>query len=371
MAPNRRHARGLGITEKVLAGICILLSSLFLIFFGEASSQTLTVTKSGSGSGLVTSSPSGINCGSDCTEAFAQGKKIKLKAKADAGSSFKEWGGACGGAATSCTLTINGDQLVTATFVSPDLWGEWAKVSSEPEDSGYEVSAELIVHSDQGKASNVTVRVYLSADDKYDQADTLLSAVKLGSINANSSKSKEFKFDLATSPSAMYLIAIIDPDNAIRESNEGNNIANVPLSGGRDCSDVPKIPGADLHNCDLVFVNLKYANLALANLSGAYLKYVNLAWANLSGANLKYANLTGADLTGANLTGADLWYASLSDANLTDTNLTRADLSVANLTGADLTGADLTGTNLTGAILSGAIWVDGRWCASPSIGTCQ
>jgi uncharacterized protein YjbI with pentapeptide repeats len=304
----------------------------------------------------VTSSPSGINCGSDCTEAFAQGKKIKLKAKADAGSSFKEWGGACGGAATSCTLTINGDQLVTATFVSPDLWGEWAKVSSEPEDSGYEVSAELIVHSDQGKASNVTVRVYLSADDKYDQADTLLSAVKLGSINANSSKSKEFKFDLATSPSAMYLIAIIDPDNAIRESNEGNNIANVPLSGGRDCSDVPKIPGADLHNCDLVFVNLKYANLA---------------WANLSGANLKYANLTGADLTGANLTGADLWYASLSDANLTDTNLTRADLSVANLTGADLTGADLTGTNLTGAILSGAIWVDGRWCASPSIGTCQ
>jgi hypothetical protein len=289
----------------------------------------------------VTSSPSGINCGSDCTEAFAQGKKIKLKAKADAGSSFKEWGGACGGAATSCTLTINGDQLVTATFVSPDLWGEWAKVSSEPEDSGYEVSAELIVHSDQGKASNVTVRVYLSADDKYDQADTLLSAVKLGSINANSSKSKEFKFDLATSPSAMYLIAIIDPDNAIRESNEGNNIANVPLSGGRDCSDVPKIPGADLHNCDLVGVNL--------------------AWANLSGANLKYADLSVANLTGANLTSADLTRADLTGANLTG----------ANLTGADLTGADLTGTNLTGAILSGAIWVDGRWCASPSIGTCR
>ncbi|WP_342347673.1 hypothetical protein, partial [uncultured Nitrospira sp.] len=35
--------------------------------------QTLTVTKAGTGSGLVTSTPGGISCGNDCTEGYANG----------------------------------------------------------------------------------------------------------------------------------------------------------------------------------------------------------------------------------------------------------------------------------------------------------
>ena len=35
--------------------------------------RTLAVNKTGSGAGTVTSNPAGINCGSDCSEAYAQG----------------------------------------------------------------------------------------------------------------------------------------------------------------------------------------------------------------------------------------------------------------------------------------------------------
>jgi hypothetical protein len=90
--------------------------------------NTLTVLKSGTGDGTVTSSPAGINCGSDCSETYSKVQKVKLTAKADANSSFNGWsGGGCSGKGT-CTVTVNTQITVTATFdvknsdilVSPD-----------------------------------------------------------------------------------------------------------------------------------------------------------------------------------------------------------------------------------------------------------
>jgi hypothetical protein len=76
----------------------------------------LTVTKSGTGSGTVTSSPSGISCGSDCSQPFASGASVKLTATAASGSVFKGWsGGNCGGTA-SCTVVVNGNTSVNAVF---------------------------------------------------------------------------------------------------------------------------------------------------------------------------------------------------------------------------------------------------------------
>ncbi|MEO7863221.1 MAG: hypothetical protein ABIU05_22840, partial [Nitrospirales bacterium] len=48
--------------------------------------QTLTVTKAGTGSGTVTSTPGGISCGNDCTEGYANGTSVTLTAVAAAGS---------------------------------------------------------------------------------------------------------------------------------------------------------------------------------------------------------------------------------------------------------------------------------------------
>ena len=39
---------------------------------------TLTVAKAGTGSGTVTSSPAGINCGADCSEPYNSGTVVTL-----------------------------------------------------------------------------------------------------------------------------------------------------------------------------------------------------------------------------------------------------------------------------------------------------
>jgi hypothetical protein len=53
----------------------------------------LDVEKTGPGSGTVTSSPAGIDCGSDCSELFEAGSTVSLQATADSGSVFSGWGG--------------------------------------------------------------------------------------------------------------------------------------------------------------------------------------------------------------------------------------------------------------------------------------
>jgi YD repeat-containing protein len=81
----------------------------------ETPEFTLTVVKSGAGSGTVTSSPSGIDCGSDCSESYNQGTSVTLTATPASGSTFGGWSGACSGTGT-CTVTMNAAKSVTATF---------------------------------------------------------------------------------------------------------------------------------------------------------------------------------------------------------------------------------------------------------------
>ena len=84
---------------------------------------TLTVVKSGTGSGMVSSSPVGINCGSDCSETYTKVQKVKLTAEADASSTFAGWsGGGCSGTKT-CTVTVDAAVTVTADFAlkTPDI----------------------------------------------------------------------------------------------------------------------------------------------------------------------------------------------------------------------------------------------------------
>ena len=76
----------------------------------------LTVTKVGSGS--VSSTPSGINCGSTCSYSFTMGGAVTLQATPSAGFTFAGWSGSgCQGTA-GCTMTISSNTAVTATFVS-------------------------------------------------------------------------------------------------------------------------------------------------------------------------------------------------------------------------------------------------------------
>jgi uncharacterized repeat protein (TIGR02543 family) len=80
-----------------------------------AGAHQLTVTKAGSGSGTVASSPAGIDCGATCSASFPNGTMVTLTATPDAGSTFTGWTGDCTGTG-ACVVTMDQDRAVTATF---------------------------------------------------------------------------------------------------------------------------------------------------------------------------------------------------------------------------------------------------------------
>ena len=82
----------------------------------DCPTASLSVTKDGTGTGRVTSIPSGIDCGPDCSETVPQGTALTLLAEPDADSLFAGWTGAvCSGSGT-CQVVVSGAVTVTATF---------------------------------------------------------------------------------------------------------------------------------------------------------------------------------------------------------------------------------------------------------------
>lgn len=81
----------------------------------DVNQYPLVVSKTGAGSGTVSSSPVGISCGTDCAESYPHGTVVSLTATADASSTFAGWSGACSGTST-CTVTLEGAATVSARF---------------------------------------------------------------------------------------------------------------------------------------------------------------------------------------------------------------------------------------------------------------
>jgi hypothetical protein len=75
----------------------------------------LTIAKSGTGTGTVTSSVGGIGCGAICAADFDAGTNVTLTAIPNAGSTFAGWSGACAGTSL-CTVTVDAAKAATATF---------------------------------------------------------------------------------------------------------------------------------------------------------------------------------------------------------------------------------------------------------------
>ncbi len=76
----------------------------------------LSVVKTGTGMGTVTSVPAGISCGTDCSETLAAGTMVVLTAAPATGASFMGWTGCTSTTTTSCTVALASTRTVTAAF---------------------------------------------------------------------------------------------------------------------------------------------------------------------------------------------------------------------------------------------------------------
>ncbi len=89
--------------------------------------RTLTLIKTGTGSGRIFSTPRGIDCGSGCTRVSANfpfGRNVTLTAEPAEDSDFTitDWSGCDGAGFTSCNVTMDANKTVTANFRSTAIF---------------------------------------------------------------------------------------------------------------------------------------------------------------------------------------------------------------------------------------------------------
>ena len=93
-------------------------------FSSESATHTLTVTTSGEGDGVVSSSDDGISCDStigdpeltDCSEVYDEGTEVSLTASPNEGSVFGGWTGCDSVEGPTCSVTMSDERTVDARF---------------------------------------------------------------------------------------------------------------------------------------------------------------------------------------------------------------------------------------------------------------
>lgn len=118
------------ITGNVSVAAAFITSSMHSYQAPTLSTYKLTTAKAGSGTGAISSSPLGINCGMDCMEIYSSAKTLTLTAIPDDGSEFTGWSGGCSGIG-ECIINVNENKIATATF-------SLSSVEEEEEDAGEE-----------------------------------------------------------------------------------------------------------------------------------------------------------------------------------------------------------------------------------------
>lgn len=86
------------------------------ISIAATTNPRLTVVKQGDGTGVVTSVPVGLDCGETCSVSFVPQTVISLQSAPGAFSTFGGWSGPCTNQGETCTITLESDTTITATF---------------------------------------------------------------------------------------------------------------------------------------------------------------------------------------------------------------------------------------------------------------
>jgi hypothetical protein len=185
-------------------------------------SYALSVTESGTGTGSVRSSPSGIACPSTCSANFAGGTVVTLTATAAAGSTFAGWSGACTGTST-CGVTMSAAKAVTATFnssSSPAVTLTPTSLNFGSVATGVTSAIKTVTLKNSGKATLTMTAIAITGTNigDFPETTTCLSSLAAGKTCIIK---VQFKPSLIGARSAA--VSIID--------NAAGSPQQVPLSG--------------------------------------------------------------------------------------------------------------------------------------------
>jgi len=141
-------------------------------------------------------------------------------------------------------LRLNADGALDTTFgengvytfsvpedaLLPDLTGQWASLTQTCRNTKRGLKCRLsgrlnIQNVGTLNAPSSFVRFYLSTDGVYNGDGDPMKQVATGTIKVGKSKTKTFSYTLPLEETASgeYIIAVIDADNTVAESNESNN----------------------------------------------------------------------------------------------------------------------------------------------------
>ncbi|MFN6169315.1 MAG: Calx-beta domain-containing protein [Burkholderiales bacterium] len=102
--------------ENTIEGLDAAWIDKLVMPLAGSTTTMLTVTRSGTGTGTVSSSPAGINCGTTCSFGFTGSPVVTLTAQPSSGSFFAGWTGCTSATATTCQITVDTAKSVTAAF---------------------------------------------------------------------------------------------------------------------------------------------------------------------------------------------------------------------------------------------------------------
>jgi hypothetical protein len=102
--------------KSARTGTITIAGQMLTINQNGTKQYTLTVSSAGGGSGKIISTDSSINCGTACSAAYNAGTSVTLTAIPDSGSALSGWSGAGCSGTGSCSIAMNANAAVTATF---------------------------------------------------------------------------------------------------------------------------------------------------------------------------------------------------------------------------------------------------------------
>lgn len=109
--------RKTALAAALLGVALVLLAALPGSAFAGEQLLRVEIQHQSSGSGTVTSSPAGIDCGGECAREFAEGTTVTLHGEPAGGSEAPIWTGCDAVVAGDCQVTMNAVRTVTATFL--------------------------------------------------------------------------------------------------------------------------------------------------------------------------------------------------------------------------------------------------------------